>query len=99
MKIGIIWRKRRTNKFNGQNLDTFGGPFQRLFEVDGDRPQEGQNQHSRKQAANDDTFLETMCGIKVSTARDPLPALAISANLHSCWQVQVELSTGNIQKC
>ena len=75
-------RKKKTNKLNGQNLETFVGPIQRLFKVNGDGPRESQNQQSRKQAGNDNTLLETRCDIKVSKARDPVPAFAISALLH-----------------
>jgi hypothetical protein len=82
MKVGIIWRERRTNKLNGQNLDTFVGPFQRLVEINGAGPRESQNKHSRKQAGNDNTFLETRRDIKVSEMRDRIPALAVSANRH-----------------
>ena len=83
MKAGIIWQERRTNKLNGQNMGTFVGPFQRLVEVNGDGPRESQNKHDRKQAGNNNSFLETRCDIKISEARDRIPALTVSANRHS----------------
>ena len=83
MKVGIIRQERRTNKLNGQNPDTFVGPFQRLVEGNGDGPRESENKHSSKQAGDNNTFLETRCDIEVSEARDLVPALAISANRHS----------------
>ena len=58
------------------------GPFQRLVEVNGDSPQESQNKNNEKQAGNDNAFLETRSDIKVSEARDRIPALAISADCH-----------------
>ena len=79
MKISRMDEKK-THKLEGQNLNTFVGPFQRLFEVNGDSPQESQNNNNRKQARNDNAFLETKCDIKLSEARDRIPALAISAN-------------------
>jgi hypothetical protein len=57
-------------------------PFQWLVRVNRNGPQESQNKHSREQAGNDNAFLETGCGIKVSKARDRVPALDVSANRH-----------------
>ena len=82
------WWERRTNKLNGQNPVTFVGSFQRVVEVNGDGPRESQNKHSSKQAGNNNTFLETRSDIKVSKARDFVPALAISANRHSRWKAR-----------
>jgi hypothetical protein len=83
MKTDIIWRERSTNKLDGQNLDTFVGPFQWLLEVNVDGPRERQDKHRRKQAGNDNTFLETRSDIKVSETRYRIPTLAVSANRHS----------------
>ena len=58
-------------------------PFQRLVEVNEDGPQQSQNKNNREQARNDNAFLETGCEIKVPEARDPMPALDISADRHS----------------
>lgn len=82
MKTGIMQGERSTNKLNGQNLGTFVGPFQWLLEVNGYGPRESQYKHSRKQAGNDNTFLEARCDIKVSETRDRIPTLAVSANRH-----------------
>jgi hypothetical protein len=83
-------RERKTNKLDGQNLNTFVGSFQRLVEVDGEGPQESQNKNTRKQTRDDNAFLKARCEIKVPKTQDCMPALAVSANRHSCWQVQVK---------
>ena len=90
MKAVIIWQERRTNKLNGQNLVTLVWPFQRLVGINEDGPRESKNKHSRKQAGNDNTFLKTRCNIEVPETRNHIPALAVSADGHSWWQVQVE---------
>ena len=46
-QIGSTGEKERTNELEGQDLNTFVGPFQRLVEVNGDSPQESQNKPSR----------------------------------------------------
>src|ERR1700678_908602 len=75
-------KKKRTNNLNGQNPNTMVGPFQRQVEANGQGPRESQNKSNRKQAGDDNAFLETRCDIKVSEARDRMPALDISAGRH-----------------
>ena len=49
MKISSKGEKRGTNKLEGQDLNTFVGPFQRMIEVvNGDSPQDSQSKNNRK---------------------------------------------------
>lgn len=67
-----------TNKLDGQNLTTFVGPFQRLFITNGEGPEESQDKNNRKQTGDYNALLEARCDIKVSEARDYMPAFSIS---------------------